>query len=177
MAKNKYISDYRLEERVDSRGRVRKDYVYVGEHFRFCLEPAALRQERRHVLILCAVGVAAFVAALMPASAASHTAYITLPFIFAALPLGIVIETVISAPVGEALLERRQADRLANRYPAASIFILLLSVVSLLGEGVFGLRGGHYVPGDAVFSLCAALLASCGGFLLHKRRSFDTRKA
>ena len=175
MAKKKYRDDYRLTERIDDRGRTRRDIEYIGGHYRYILAPAALRRDRRSVLAVCGIGAAAFICALLPRSAASNTIYITLPFAFTALPLGIAIETVLSAPRGEEPLERRQADRLKNRYPAAAISIAALSAVSLLGEGIYALRGGPLSGGDGVFALCAALLAACGVFLWNKRRSFDTR--
>ena len=177
MARNRYESDYRLTERVDPRGRVRRDAEYIGTEYRYVLEPAALRRARRGVLIACAAGAAAFIGALLPHSAASHTIYITLPFVFTALPLGIAAETVLSAPRGGGTLERRQADRLSNRFPAAAAFIVILCGIALIGEGVRALTGGDLSAGDAVFSACAALEAACGVFLLNKRRSFDTRKA
>lgn len=177
MARKNYMSDYRVTERVDERGRVHKDIEYAGPLFRYAGEPSAVDRERRFALILCAVGAAAFIAALVPRSAASGTFYITLPFVFAALPLGLVFATVLSAPKGDKTLERKQAERLQNRYPAAAMFVILLCAVSLTGEGIFGLRGGVYSAGDAVFSLCAAISGACGGLLFHKRRSFDTRKA
>ena len=176
MGRNKYINDYRLEETREPGGR-RRTLTYIGGAYEYVLAPEAVRRERKAVLLLGAVGWALFLCALLPYSAASRKAYIVLPFLFNALSLGIVTGTVLSAPKPGAPMERRQAEGLSNRYPAASVFTVILSAASLLGEGIYGLAGGEYAPGDAVFSLCAALLAVCGAILLKKRRSFDTRKS
>ena len=177
MARKKYMGDYRLTERVDTRGRIHKDLEYTGPVYYYALEENALNRQRRAVLMICAVAAAAFIGALIPHSAASGTFYITLPFVFAALPLGILTELILSAPKGGQTLERRQADRFENRYPAASVFITALCAVSLAGEGIYALAGGELSGGDAVFSACAALMGACGVLLFNKRRSFDTRKA
>jgi len=176
MARKKYMGDYRLTERVDTRGRIHKDYEYAGPVYYYALEKNALNRQRRAALLICVIAAAAFIAALLPHSAASGTFYITLPFVFAALPLGILTELLLSSPKGGQTLERRQADRLQNRYPAASMFIAALCAVSLAGEGIYALTGGRLSGGDAVFSVCAALMGACGVLLFNKRRSFDTRK-
>lgn len=176
MAGKKYTNDYRLTERVDDRGRVRRETEYVGPRYRAVLGPDDFRRQRRLALFVCAAGFAAFAAALVPRSAASHRAYIALPFVFSVLPLGIAGETLLSVPRDGGALERRQADRLANRYPAAALFVVLLCAAALIGEGAYALSGGALSAGDAVFSLFAALYGACGVFLFRKRRSFDTRK-
>ena len=55
MAKKKYRDDYRLTERIDDRGRTRRDIEYIGGHYRYILAPAALRRDRRSVLAVCCV--------------------------------------------------------------------------------------------------------------------------
>lgn len=172
----KYLSDYRVTERVDAAGRVRREREYIGGRYCYALGPAALKRAKTQALVLCAVGWASFAAALMPDSAASRTFYAVFPFLFAAIPIGLVTEIVLSAPKGEEPMERRQADKLTDRYPAAAVFIVILSALSLVGEGVYGLLGGAYMTGDIVFSLCSAFLAMCGVLLLIKRRSFDIRR-
>ena len=176
MAGKKYRDDYRLTERVDARGRIRQEAEYVGAEYRWRLEPGIVLRERRRALAACAVGAAAYIGALLPRSAASHEFYIALPFVFAALPLGLILGLLLSLPGGGAPLRRRTADRLANRYPGSAVFIVVLSAASLLGEGIWALRGGELSAGDAVFCVCAAVLAAAGVYLLKKRRSFDTRE-
>lgn len=175
MAKKDYYSDYRVVERVDERGRRRKDFEYIGAPYRCMAEGEELRREKRRAVIAGVLGYIAYVVALLPASAASHTIYITLPFVFAALPLGIALKQTVTLPTDKPL-ERRTAERLADHYPAAALFTSVLPLLALAGEGVCALKGGVLTSGDALFSICAALLAACGVYLFIKRRSFDTRK-
>ncbi|MBR1780976.1 MAG: hypothetical protein IJ751_06200, partial [Oscillospiraceae bacterium] len=130
MARNKFIRDYRLTERTDERGKTRRDYAYVGDAYHYVFPADAVRRTKRNLLICCAVGFAAFLGALLPRSAAAYIIYITLPFVFSALPLGIAAEAVLTAPRPDRPMERRQADKLENRLPAAAVFVVILPAVS-----------------------------------------------
>lgn len=177
VAGKNYRNDYRVVRRVGPGGRRFRDVEYIGEAYSYPQGPEETDRQRRGAVILCAAGAAVFIAALIPVSAASHTFWITFPFLFAAVPLGLIAEAVITAPKGGKTLERRQADKLAERYPAACVFLIGLCALSLVGEIVCAVRGGAEGTGDIVFSVCDAALCVCGVLLFHKRRSFDIRKA
>ena len=176
MAINKYVRDYRLVETVDERGRLRTVHEYVGAAYVYT-DAAAFAAAKRTAGVLCALGWLCFLGAMLPDSMAMRRLYIALPFIFSALPLALLTETVLSAPAPGGTLERRHADRLRNRYPASAAFTVILPAVCLIGEAVSVLPGAEPRWGDAVFSLCAAVLAACGVILYKKRRGFDTRQA
>lgn len=175
MARNQYYKDYRVVERVDERGRLRRESEYTGDPYRCAAEGAALRKEKRRALAVCGLGFVLFVVALLPFSAAAQRAYVILPFVFSALPLGILAEMLFSLPADRPL-DRRMADRLANRYPAGALFLILLPGFALAGEGAAALGAGGFTAGDGVFAACAAGLVGCGLYLFKKRRSFDTRR-
>ena len=175
MAKNKYVGDYRLEQSMDARGRIKTGYTYIGAYYQYVSEPRRVIRSRRLSLALCGIGFAAFFAALVPESTAMRTIYVSLPFVFTALSLGLLTETVWSAPQPDTPMEHRQADRLANRWPPAAGFTLVLCAIALIGEGINLLRGLSLGWGDAVFCLCAAAEAVCAGILFIKRRDFAAR--
>ena len=169
MARKKYIKDYRLIETVDERGRIRSDYEYIGADYRYVLGAEAAGRERKLLLALCGAGIAAFAAALLPNAAGSHALYVTLPFLFTAIPLGIVIDTLLSAMPRTEPLRHQQADMLENRYPPAALWTAICPAASLVGQVVRLLLGGAVGWGDGVFLFCAAVLTAVGAVLFSRR--------
>ncbi len=177
MARRKYIKDYRLVETVDERGRIRTDYEYIGAAYRYACGPEAAKRERRLVLAACAVGWLAFLGGLLPRSAGSHVFYISLPYVFTALPLGLVTALLLDAAGRGKTFQRRHADRMTNVYPPACLFWALLPLISLLGTLVCLLRKSpDLTGGDAVFSLCAAVLCAAGFLAFSRRGRFAPEK-
>ena len=173
MSRNRYVGDYRLVESIDERGRIRTDFEYIGATYVHAGGATAARGLLRRALTACGVGWAAFVGALIPVSRAARTLYVSLPFAFAALPLGLMTAVVFRVLRAGEKLEHRHADQLENRCPACSFFTILLCVVALAGEGVNLLRGVQMLPGDIAFAAGAALLIACG---VHNHRLWKRLK-
>lgn len=176
MAQNRYIKDYRLVETVDERGRIRTDYEYIAEPWYYENGPEWPRRAKKTALLLCAAGWLAFLGALLPNSRGMHTLFVSMPFVFAALPLGLLTETLISAVPKAEPFEHRQADKLTNRYPVVSLAAAALPLISLLGELINLLRGYVLNGGDILFSLCAAILSACGFAAFSLRGRFAVRR-
>lgn len=168
MSRNRYVGDYRIVESIDHRGRVKSDYEYIGAPWVYAGDAASVKAARRRVALCCAVGWAAWLAALIPVSAAMRTLVIALPFAFAAIPLALTAGTALSLFREREPFEHRHADRLENRAPACTFFLALLGVIALVGEGVTALREAEMLPGDAVFAACAAVVAACA-ILCHRQ--------
>ena len=175
MARNKYIRDYRLIETVDERGRIRSDYEYIGGDYVYVLGADAVRREKMILLAAIAVGWLAFVGALLPDAAGMRALYVVLPFLLAAIPLGVMTDTLLSAAPKEEPLRRQQADMLANRYPPAAAGTAILSGAALLGGLVRLLAGAERNAGDIVFLAAAAVLAAVGSFAFSRRGRFACR--
>ena len=177
MARNKYIGDYRLLESVDERGRLRVDYEYIGAHYRFAAGTAAAQKARRRTLALCAMRWAAFLAALLPQSTAMRTIYVSLPFAFSALPLGMLTALALSARKAAEPMEHPLADQLTNAYPPRALFTAILPGIALLGEGIRLLAGpGALFPGDGIFALGALGLTVCGALAFAGRKALAAEK-
>ncbi|MBR3272653.1 MAG: hypothetical protein IKF98_01925 [Clostridia bacterium] len=177
MSRNRYVGDYRIVESIDGRGRVKTDYEYIGAPYVYAGDAASVKAARTRVALGCAVGWAAWVAALIPVSAAMRALYIALPFAFAAVPLALWAGTAISLFRTREPFEHRHADRLENRAPACTFFVALLGVVALIGEAVNVLRGAEWMSGDAMFALCAAIL-TVSAIVCHRQwKRLKCRKA
>ena len=176
MARNKYVRDYRLVENIDERGRVRTETEYIGDYFWFVDGPAAAR-EKKNAVILCVAGWIAFILALAPYSAGMRTMYVSLPFAFTALPLGMLTELAVSNARAKEPLEHHQADKLRNSYPPRAVATAVLPCAALAGELVrLVLDRSGMGWGDAVFSLCAAGVAFCGRTIYARRKGLDVYK-
>lgn len=177
MAKGKYVKDYRIVESLNSRGRIRLETEYIGEPYVFAEGLKTAKKSRTLSLALCLIGWLSFIGALIPNSAGMRTLYVSLPFAFSALALGLLTSLLLGSLRLEEPLEHRLADRCDNRFPAQALALTVLPGVSLLGEGILWLSGGPMLPGDAVFAPCAAVLFACGLGCFLQRGKLRTRKA
>ena len=175
MARKKYIRDYRLIETIDERGRIRSDYEYIGGDYVYVLGADAVRREKRTLLALLAVGWLAFVGALLFEAAGMRALYVILPYLFAAIPLGVMTDTLLSAAPKNEPLRHQQADMLANRYPPAAVGTTILSGAALLGEVIRLLAGADGNAGDIALIAAAALLAALGIYAFSRRGRFACR--
>lgn len=164
MSRNRYVSDYRLMESIDRRGRIRTEYEYVGAAYVYAEGADAAARSLKRALLCLGVGWLAFLGALAPVSSASKTLWVILPFAFAALPLGLAMAAALQALRSKEPLEHRHADQLENRCPACSFFMTALPAIALAGELVNLLRGADLAAGDIAFALGAALIAVCGQY-------------
>ena len=169
MARKRYIKDYRLVESVDDRGRIQTAYEYIGPAYGYVLGAQTVRKERRRLLVVIILGWLAFFGALLPDAGSMHGVYVALPFVFGALPLGIVTDIVLTALPKAEPLRHQQADRLANRYPPAALFTAILPGISLLGALVRLLLGGDVSRDDGAFALCAGAIIACGWYLFSRK--------
>lgn len=171
MSRNRYIGDYHLADSLDERGRIHTEVEYVGAYYSFTGSPEEVARAKRRALLFNALGWAAYIAAMIPQSAAMRTVYTALFFALIAVPLALLTGTLAEVLPRKEKFQHRIADRLENRWPAASAFTVILSAAALAGEGVSLLRGLPLREGDAVFAGCAAAVLAAG-MLMHRTRRF-----
>ena len=175
MARNRYVRYYRLVETVDERGRFHTRTEYIGEDYAFVASAQEARRTARNGLLAAMAGWVFYVAALLLPSVGSRTVYVSLPFILTAVPLGLSFGILWEALRKKLPLDARMADRLDTRYPARTLPVVILPLMSVTGEAVLLLRGSELMQGDGVFAFCAAALAACGMFLFRKRAMLRCR--
>lgn len=163
MARKKYARDYRLNESLDERGRIRTEAEYIGVYYRYVSGAETARGALKTLLGFTVLAWALFLCSLLPHSTASLTMYVMLPYLFTALPLGMMTAALLQLHAAGERLDHRTADLAGERVPACSLWMLLLPGLSLLGEGIAQSFGrGPFLPGDAVFLLCAIGTGVCG---------------
>lgn len=168
VSRNRYVGDYRIVETVDERGRIRSDYEYIGAPYVYVESETNVKDARRCGIVACLFGWVCFLTALIPVSAAAHTLYVCLPFVFSCVPLALMTGMMFTLYRTEEPFEHRHADRLENRAPAYSFLVMLFTALAVAGEAVSALRGAQMLRGDAVFTLGAIGLFTCS-FCLHRQ--------
>ena len=184
MTPDRYAKDYKLVETVDQNGKTGFSYAYSGSLY----APVHDVKKSRRILAGTVVGWICFIVALLPSSHAMHVIWISIPFVFTAIPLWMLLRVVLllgrtqcfsgkSRGDGARMREDRargllpytDADLLTNTYPAAAMFSFVLPALALTGQGIALARGQWTLPGDAVFAVCAALVCSAGIVLFRTR--------
>ena len=177
MAKrNQYVKDYRLVESVSERGRIKTSYEYIGANYYYLAKPEAVKAARRRALAFGLLGWLGLLGALLPESGAMRTIWVSLPFAFAALPLGMLLDLALTTFFRAEPLEHRHADKLENRWPPVCLAAAALPAIALLGQLVRLLTGAPMKTGDLIFSLGAALTLVCALLCFRLRKCFAVRK-
>ena len=170
MAGKKYTRDYRLNDSLDERGRIRTETEYIGVYFRYAAGADAARGACGRMLCLTGGAAACFVLSLLPRSTASLTLYVMLPYLFTALPIGLLLAALLRLRGRGERLDHRAADQANDRVPGCCLWLMLLPGVSLLGEGIALTFGrAAFLPGDGLF-LAFALGTGLLGMLCFREK-------
>lgn len=135
MAK-KYVKDYRLNETVDERGRIRSNAEYIGGSYYLKRDSAAVRTRAWILTAACAVSWICWLVPMLFNNGSMHIAFISYPYIFIALTLWLRSMALYTALTLTQPMKRKESDRLTNWLPGTSIATIVLSGVVLIGMGV-----------------------------------------
>jgi len=185
MISRKYLSDYRLEEQFDNKGRVKTRTVYIGPDY--MLAPPVTAAKRKAILFASALAALAFTLALVPVTQAARVIYVIVPFALAGLPICQMLKAALSLyRAGKAekgasekqdgggmsgdeqtrlrgsALTRKEAEKIANSLPLTSIITAILCAGSLLAIIVSAaLTWEKYSANDALFAASALIITIC----------------
>ncbi len=175
MSRKKYINDYKIEREIDSKGRVRSTARYDAGYYRFVNDPGTVVRKRKVVAAACVAAWAAFVAALIPASAAMHLPYYTLPFVFTAVPLFMLSDACVLLFREKPPLKRRTADKFSKRFLSCSVALLVLSGGSAIGFAAGALtQWARFTAADAVPAVSSLILFGSAAIVFTTRSAFET---
>ena len=172
MARGKYNRDYRLIEEFQENGRIRMGTEYIGDAWFFTSGAETVKRETKTALVLLILAAAAFVIALIPRTGMMHKLWIALPFAVTAVPLFLMGDLLFSLRGFKEPMERRNADKVNNQFPARALAIAYLSLVSLITETVYLVLYGAALSGDIVMTACTAVIFWCALMLFRKRARF-----
>ena len=126
MRSSRYKNEYTTGYTTGKNGRKRPALVYTGEEWEFETGRENAKRESRRIAANVALGWAFFLGALAVNSTAMRTIYVSLPFAFSGLMLGLLTRCNIDLLWMEEIIQHIHADRLNNSYPAESFFLMLL---------------------------------------------------
>ena len=177
MVTKKYVKDYKFSETVTERGRIKTEAVYTGAYFRLKDASGAKRAVKPMLVLLCALWVL-FVSSLVPNSKAAHILYVLLPYVFAALPLGRLTQSVLFVGRAGDKLIRSEADRISKQLPSAALWLMILSGVPAVGLAVTLLIKNTALGGADVLFLCSCAAMFVTGLAIFRRREvFSSEEA
>lgn len=160
LVSRKYTSDYRLEDTLDPvSGRVITRSIYQGLWFRFCRDASVVRRATRSYIVLTALCIVIYVAALIPDSPAMRTAYVAVPFAAMAFALFYLAAGCRRLATAKQRVTREHKDKITERLRGASIAALVICAVVLIGSVVSWCLHGFAVK-DLFCTLGAALIAA-----------------
>jgi hypothetical protein len=166
----KKLKYYRIEEKSDSKGRLRPQAVYSGGDY--ILKPPLATDDRRLLVCLTIFSWFCYIGALLPDSQAGRVMYVILPFAVLALPLFWMTEASVALVRGKERLQGDVAERIARRLPPASLFVALLAGGAFLGLVLTAIVSWEgLLAGDIVFAALALVLALAGTAVFGKTRS------
>ncbi len=177
MSRNKYVKDYRLEQTISQKGRIKTGYSYIGLPYFFISDGESVARRKKTASAALVLSWLSFVAALIPRSAATKTAYVIIPFLLSAFALLSLTDTAFTAFPAREPLEHRHADKLGTKLPAASIIGAALTAGSLIAMAVAFFTGSlDPMTGDAVFAGCALIALLSEVYIFASRKQFRTRE-
>jgi hypothetical protein len=160
----KYLTEYRTETVIDSRGRERRVARYIGPYFSCPLDKRALRAARIVLALAALLCAALFVAAAVADGGAMRRFYSAPLFAASVLPIFFMLAAVIEMKCG--LLTRRESDAGAPRYRSAALAGAVLSGAAFIG-GIIGACIHGWDLREAAFAACSAAMTAA--FLLARR--------
>ena len=175
MSRKKYINDYELDREVDDKGRIKTTARYAGGFFVFAADDASASKNKRISAVACAIAWVAFVASLIPRTAALHLIYYSLPFAFCAVPLWLLSDVTVSLFAAKPPFKHRAADKFSKRFLPCSVALAVLSGGSAVGYIAGVLTGGvTFASYDIIPAVSSLLIFGAAGALFAIRNAFET---
>ena len=177
MARRKYVKDYKLNQSVDERGRLRSEPIYVGSYYVFRESAADVKAQAKKSLAACIGAWAAFIGSLFLNTGAMRLFHVSLPYAFTAIPLWLLTSVTIKAYKASGKLQHRDSDEMNTRYPACSMWSAILPIFALLGMLVAVIFNiGSLVRADIAFALLASVVCACAAYCFTKKSTFTTEE-
>ena len=171
MVSKKYVGDYRLENVLDEKGRLRTVPVYRGPLFRFKADEERLKRGKRRSALLLAAATAALLLTLLLRSDILSGLWVAMPLALSLLPAVLLWMGAYERFTAGAKLPRDKCDRIHHRFAAWSIVLAALSALSLMGQ-VAAYLGGADWTGLPV-TACTAAVTGCAIFLFLGRKDLE----
>jgi len=177
MSYKKFLSDYRIEEFFDEKGRKKSKAVYTGDYYVF--SPAVSIRDKRLIMISSILCWIALIGALALLTSVSRVRYVMTPSIISVLPLFLMTVSAGTLLLEGERMKREKADRVRRWLPPSSLTAVILSCAALLGFIINAVNSGvdqHMVLNDLLFCLFMLVIAAASCFVFSKCRNLTAKK-
>jgi len=169
MAAKKYADDYDTVVTADEKGRERKKAVYHGEYYEVSLDEKQIITFQRNSLLLATAIIALHLGGGFVGNQGMYQFYVSLPYVFVFLPLYFVISSVLRIPREKRKYHRDEVGLSYKRMKNASLVLIILLGVVVIGEFVFILVQGQVARNQSEISfLVLELMALAFTFLFYR---------
>ena len=138
----KYRDDYETVITIDDDGKEKRTTHYRGDYYEVDLNEQGLTDFKRRNGLLLVLVIALHISAGFLGNLGMYQAYIALPYVFAIYPMFNILTGVLQLPKEKRMYRRDEVDHSFNRMKTASIILIALLGIGLLGEIAFLLFGG-----------------------------------
>lgn len=141
MASKKYAKDYRLESRVQGKGRVKTEAHYCGSYYTYEAPERVARLGRR-LPLLAAIATACTLGTLLPSCGYMRTLYTTIPMLVLLPSLYMLWAAFLRIKILKLPATREQRDRITNNLSGGGVLLLVTSILASLCGVAYLIWGG-----------------------------------
>jgi len=137
MAAKKYADDYENVITTDEKGQERKKAVYRGEYYEVALDARQIKTFRNQSLALAIAILILHVVGGFIGNLGMYEFYVSLPYVFAFLPLYFIFSGALRIPKEQRKYHRDEIGLSYNHMKNAGTALVILLLIVVVGEGVF----------------------------------------
>lgn len=133
----KYSKDYKIVVTEDKKGREKKTAVYQGKYYEINVEERRLKALKIFCLILSALVILIHIGSGFVANPGMYQFYVSIPYVFAFLPLYFLASGVLRLPTRRRKFRRDEIDLSFKRTDTWALILLIGQSAGIVGEIVF----------------------------------------
>ena len=162
MAAKKYADDYENVIMTDEKGQERKKAVYRGEYYEVDLDARQIKTFRNQSLALAIAILILHVVGGFIGNLGMYEFYVSLPYVFAFLPLYFIFSGALRIPMEQRKYHRDEIGLSYNHMKNAGTALLILLLIAVVGEGVFILLSENTLEGGTEYLFLGLEIAAAG---------------
>jgi|GEM_PF-1781784 len=163
-SKKHYAEQYEVVQQLDgAKGRrVKYDYIYKGDYFRYDVPDRKLLQIRILYLALSVVCAALFVLAGLLDTDGTRRLWVALPYVGMFFPIAMMVYTCIKQFFASRDMTEKEHDAVVGDLKKATLGLVAVSALTVIGTAVFLLTEDIREPARewAFLGMTAALFAA-----------------
>lgn len=171
MVRKKYADDFRLENVLDTNGKLKTKAVYRGKWYRFRSDSDVIGRMKRIYTALAIVSVLVLLAMLFTTDTMGNFWYVVMPLACNLIPVFFVVIGCWRLLTARDRVTREHKDKIHDRLAPASLFQTVFALLGAAGGIASDIRLSSFTLGRALFLLGGLVLAAAGLFMFLLRNN------